>query len=401
MERGEQKMAHMMKMTRGAVGHMCRHYERAKDETGEYIKFGNQDIDKARSGLNYNLAPEREMTQSQFIHQRCSEVRMQNRKDVNVMCSWVITAPKDLDREDLQRFFKTSYKFLEERYGKENTISAYVHMDEVTPHMHYAFVPIVADKKRGGYKVSAKEAITKTDLQRFHGDLDHRMTEVFGRDIGILNQATKEGNKAIEELKRGTATEQLKQELLNVQENINKARGEEQVIKDTLVPLQAEYEAKKAYIQECDKISQISVAIPDYAQVKEKGLIHKQEYITVPKEKWIEKHVAAHEKRYLDYATKELEKGVEKFKKSASGQRMTELEQKINELEKENKSLKHEKNSLKISLGQKDKQIDIMVGKVNKALSILPEDMATKFIREYKAPEPQQRSHDWGWERIE
>ena len=36
------------------------------------------------------------------------------------MCSWVVTAPKDLDPKQQDDFFKESYKFLENRYGKEN-----------------------------------------------------------------------------------------------------------------------------------------------------------------------------------------------------------------------------------------------------------------------------------------
>ena len=76
--------------------------------------------------------------------------------------------------------------------AKENVISAYVHFDEVTPHMHYAFVPVVEDKKKGGYKLSAKEAITREDLRTFHKDLSNHMERVFGRDVGILNEATKE-----------------------------------------------------------------------------------------------------------------------------------------------------------------------------------------------------------------
>mgnify|MGYP001021156440 CR=1 FL=1 len=32
-------MAHVMKMTRWAVGHMFKHYERAKDEKGEYYPW--------------------------------------------------------------------------------------------------------------------------------------------------------------------------------------------------------------------------------------------------------------------------------------------------------------------------------------------------------------------------
>ena len=50
-------MAHVAKYSKGALGHMFAHYERAKDKDGEYIKFGNEDIDTNKSHLNYNLAP--------------------------------------------------------------------------------------------------------------------------------------------------------------------------------------------------------------------------------------------------------------------------------------------------------------------------------------------------------
>lgn len=34
-------MAHVAKYTKGALGHMFAHYERARGKDGEYIKFGN------------------------------------------------------------------------------------------------------------------------------------------------------------------------------------------------------------------------------------------------------------------------------------------------------------------------------------------------------------------------
>jgi len=202
-------MARVAKYNKTQVGGLVRHFERAKvKETGEYIKFSNQDIDVSRIHLNYNLAKNK--NQLKFINQRCSEVKCLNRKDVNVMCGWIITLPKDLkDEKDEKRFFEECYKFLNYRYGEQNVISAYVHKDETTPHIHYAFVPIVKDKKLGIEKVSAKELLNKKDLQSFHNDLDNHMQQVFGRDIGILNEATKEGNKSIKELKRKSAIERL------------------------------------------------------------------------------------------------------------------------------------------------------------------------------------------------
>ena len=49
-------MAHVMKYTKASYGHMLKHYERAKDKNGEYVKFGNENIDLERTPLNYNLA---------------------------------------------------------------------------------------------------------------------------------------------------------------------------------------------------------------------------------------------------------------------------------------------------------------------------------------------------------
>lgn len=201
-------MAHLMKFTRGSIGSLTRHYERYKKENGEYLKFGNQEINIEKTYLNYNLAADK--NQLKFIKQRTSEVRCLNRKDINVMCSWVVILPVEIKTpEDQEKFFKESYKFLEEKYGKGNVISSFVHLDEVTPHMHFAFIPVVYDEKRKDYKVSAKECITRYDLKKFHPELEEYMEKVFGYDIGILNEKTKEGNKAIDELKKGTARKEL------------------------------------------------------------------------------------------------------------------------------------------------------------------------------------------------
>ena len=207
-------MANVQKYTRADVGggSLTRHYERAKDKNGQYHKWGNQEIDPSLSHLNYNLAPEREQGQLSFISGRISEVKCHNRDDVNIMCSWVVTAPKCLDKSEYKRFFRESYNFLCRKYEEKNVVSAWVHMDEKTPHIHFAFIPVVVDKKKRFEKVSAKEALgwSERGLYKFHGELDCYMATVFGRDIGILNEATKEGNKSIYELKRRTSEKKIK-----------------------------------------------------------------------------------------------------------------------------------------------------------------------------------------------
>ena len=200
-------MAHMQKFSKGAIGHILGHYDRSK-EVPELKAPVN-------TVLNYNLAcNDQPLNQLDFIHQRLSEIRVQNRSDVNVMVDWVVTLPQTLNNQgfaDEEKFFREAYAFLSERYGKENVISAYVHLDEITPHLHFAFVPVTEDTKRGGFKLSAKEVVNRQDLRTFHKNLSDHMERVFGRDIGILNEATNEGNKSIEELKRQTAAERLRE----------------------------------------------------------------------------------------------------------------------------------------------------------------------------------------------
>lgn len=218
-------MANYSKYTRSAIGHMSKHFERGIGSDGERVKFNNQDIDPGRSHLNYNLAPDHESSQVDFINKRISEVKCLKRADVNVMCSWVVTYPKQrtprttkdgvlytMSEEDMQeRFFTTTYNFLEEKYGRENVISSYVHMDENTPHMHFSFIPVVHDEKKNCDKVSAKECVERQDLREFHVELMQYLERETGFSFPVLNQATKDGNKTIHELKTQELKESIKE----------------------------------------------------------------------------------------------------------------------------------------------------------------------------------------------
>jgi len=200
-------MAHAAKFAANAVGRMCGHYGRTE---GDGVRRSNENIDPARTHLNYNLAPEHDGGQIAFMQKRLSEVKLQKRADVNVLCDWVVTLPVDekfkrfnpeIQRIETIKFFRASYDFLERRYGRENVVSAYVHMDEKTPHLHFAFIPVTEDKKKGGFKVSAKEVLSRSDLRTFHTDLQKALRER-GVILDVLNGATKDGNKTVAELKK-------------------------------------------------------------------------------------------------------------------------------------------------------------------------------------------------------
>lgn len=224
-------MAHFAKYTKGSVGGLTKHYERAKDSEGRYYRFKNQEIDKERTPLNYNLATHGE-SQLEFIKRRLGEVHCMNRDDVKVMGSWVVTVPQTVPEEHQREFFERTYKFLADRYGEKNVISAYVHMDETTPHMHFAFIPVVYDRKKDREKVSAKEVTNKADLRTFHTDLQNVMNELVEEhehsfECDVLNGATGNGNLTVQGLKAKDLEEQneIETEILNDTIALNNEMG--------------------------------------------------------------------------------------------------------------------------------------------------------------------------------
>lgn len=226
-------MAHVKKYTMSAVGHMANHYGRSDvGQAAEYIIRGNENIDPNLTPLNYNLAAEdQQLPQVDFIHKRMGEIRVQKRADVNVLCDWVITQPKELPADRSRDFFESVYAFMCDRYGERNVISAYVHMDETTPHMHFAFMPIVADRRRGGEKLCAKELLTRKELQTFHNDLQNAVERDLGIEVHLLNGATQDGNKSITELKRALAEENLQEKVRQDAEIARRALERAAVIK--------------------------------------------------------------------------------------------------------------------------------------------------------------------------
>lgn len=343
-------MANYQKYTKGASGHMLKHYERAKDEQGEYLKFGNQDIDPARTPMNYNLAPEHD--QLEFIHERLDEVYCMKRKDVNVMCTWVVTAPKDLEPEREREFFQEAYNFMADKYGQQNVVSAYVHMDEKTPHMHFCFMPIVADLKRGGEKVSAKECVTKRDLERFHGELQKHMEER-GLKCSIINEATLEGNKAIKELKQGTAIKEL--------QDINERREE----------------AQKAYdstLKEGLHVLNVKQSIQREIQVLDKELTDKKEEL-----KDIPKQIAEQTQRSVEMAKiwygdpEEIEgrakKAAQQLKEKeiqldAAERTLADKSREQQELQESVKQLSADKSTIEKQIDSSEKRLEALQGKI-------------------------------------
>ncbi len=191
-------MASVKKFDLSAVPSQLRHNERSISNPS------NSEIDPGRSCLNYSLIPERPVSSYDYFLQRKSQLYCYNRPDVKVLAAWIITAPGDLAREDEQRFFSAAADFLLQRYGEENCIQAIVHQDEGgRPHLHFAFIPAVADPRHGGEKICANDVLNPRELRSFHPALQQHITAA-GVKCKVLTGITQEigGSVSVQDLKR-------------------------------------------------------------------------------------------------------------------------------------------------------------------------------------------------------
>lgn len=259
-KKGGSAMAHVAKYTAAAVGHMTNHYGRSSDDG---VKRSNENIDPKRTHLNYNLAPDREGGQVAFLQRRLSQVKVQKRADVNVLCDWVVTLPQGNYTPDQERaFFQRSYDFLSAQYGESNVVSAYVHMDETQPHLHFAFIPVVPDRRRGGEKVSAKECITRANLNSFHSDFQSYL-DAHGEPglFPVINGATAGGNRTVKELQ---AERQIEKAQAAAEKEVRAAR---QAAQDARKELRAVQEKAEAAEERLRAAVAVSKGIQDVRQV--------------------------------------------------------------------------------------------------------------------------------------
>lgn len=260
-------MASIEKYTAGQVSYMLRHNSRESPKPP-----ANIDIDPERSYLNYTLTPERGVTAracKTYYNNRLSEVYHMNRADIITAAQWVITAPKDLASDQEERFFYETFNFLNSIYGDKNCIQCVVHYDEGVkghdgqiiegrPHLHYVFLPVVANKKymkpnkKGNItkkntfreKICADELINKKHLKEFHPAYQNWLNNA-GIKATVHSGVTVGKNRTVESLKRETREIECQKEIIASLESENKQLKER--IRELEIALEKEHEISQEW----------------------------------------------------------------------------------------------------------------------------------------------------------
>lgn len=184
--------------------------------------YSNKDIDKNRAIKNYSIKQcNTTYTNALKILQEENDLKGRIIKTTNVVCELIVTSDKEffkkIGEEETKRYFQTAYNFVAgyKGLGEKYILSAKVHMDESTPHMHLVFVPVVRTKDKNGKqieKIACSEYWKGKDSYRRLQDNFYKYIIDNGFDLE-RGQSRKVEHLSTEKLKQVTGYENIKYEL--------------------------------------------------------------------------------------------------------------------------------------------------------------------------------------------
>ena len=238
----------------GASKALSAHHERTKE-----IYASNPDIDPERTKQNFHLATPR-WSYEQEIRHRISMAGCRVRRDSVKFVDTLVTVSPGFAKaheSEMPEYFKRAFNFLKERVGEENIISAVVHMDEKTPHMHLCFVPLTKDKR-----LSAKEILgNKKNMIRWQDDFYACMAERWPElERGVPAVETKRRHLTPQWYKKVTAMDAKLERLETALNDINmfnagKKREEAAALLKQLLPEVESFQAEIQRMQEAVSLS--------------------------------------------------------------------------------------------------------------------------------------------------
>ena len=116
------------------IGNIEAHNERTKEKYAS-----NPDVDLTRTKYNFHLV-EPQCKYRAAAEKQIAAAGCKTRKDSVRLVEALVTASpeffKGKKRADVKEYFESALKFIQAHQSPETIVSAVVHMDEKTPHMH-------------------------------------------------------------------------------------------------------------------------------------------------------------------------------------------------------------------------------------------------------------------------
>ena len=173
MEKAQYAILRFAKYKGPEIGRIEAHDERTKEKYAS-----NPDVDTSRSRLNFHLVKPRRSYRAE-AEKQIAEAGCRARKDSVRLVETLITASPEFFQgkkpREVKAFFEYALDFIQSKQSPETIISAVVHVDEKTPHMHLCFVPLTSDGR-----LSAKDIVgNKKKLTQWQDDFWKHMVKKY------------------------------------------------------------------------------------------------------------------------------------------------------------------------------------------------------------------------------
>lgn len=244
------------------MGYAVLHLEKAKGaDTGMSAHIERtihpKNADESRTHLNKELIefPDGIHSRSEAISYRINTAGITRKigknqvRAIRVLLTGTYEDMKRIeDRGQLNSWYQDNMQWLQETYGKENVVSAVLHMGEHTPHIHATIVPIVTcerrkakkeeengkrkyrKKKVGTPRLCADDVMARNQLKNYQDSYAQLMNK-YGLQRGIDGSEAK--HISISEYYKSLigATENLQSELQTLETNKGQLQSELKEVK--------------------------------------------------------------------------------------------------------------------------------------------------------------------------
>lgn len=252
------------KYTRGSVRGLQVHDLRSATSSRT-----NGDIDWNKSHKNYDLCSRQCRNFEKAVESRLEKVARKTRGNSVVMCQALATASHEFfdgkSEEEIRAFFEKCYKEIADEFGEENIVSAVVHLDEKTPHMHLNFVPLTKDNR-----LSAKELLTPKTLTALQDRMHRKVFAEYGlkrgekkdeiKHISTLNYKVLTLEREIQD-KESQLARLTNEQLFKMQKHIDELTYR---LKEMMDVIQSDKELMQEYLTARDKYYQRTERSEDY-----------------------------------------------------------------------------------------------------------------------------------------
>ena len=190
--------------------------------------YSNANIDKEKSYLNYAIKSPQYSYEKEFERiRRQYDLKGQIKTVSNIACEYIITSDKEfferIGEAETKRYFETAYQFVTQYkdLGEQYIMSAKVHMDEETPHMHLIFLPVVHTKDKEGNdidKLACSEFWKAKDSYRQlqNAFYNYMVSNNFELERGLPKEETGREHIDLKEYKEITNFDKTKEKLQNL-----------------------------------------------------------------------------------------------------------------------------------------------------------------------------------------